>query len=168
MTRFRLLARVLPLLLAGCASDADQVCDNIGLCADQDDPTIALCKAQAAELGDEAFDAGCGASYDSYYSCANGAYTCTGNTPSFPGCETDLGTLDSCLEVAQTSTSCGELARALAACPGADGGGNEGMPPACTASDVCAASCYLQFVSNVCAPLPAQLVSFEACASVCL
>src|SRR5450432_1225967 len=116
MTRVRLMCRVLPLLLAGCASDADQVCENIGLCADQDDPTIALCKAQAAELGDESFDAGCGPAYDSYYSCANGAYTCTGNTPWFPGCETALGTLDSCLEVAQTSTSCGELARALAAC----------------------------------------------------
>jgi len=169
MRHARHLVWLLPLFLAGCPTNADNVCEDIGLCATQDDTTIATCQIQAAELGDEAFDAGCGSSYDLYFGCANGAYTCDGNTPSFPGCEMDLDALNSCLESAQASTSCGALAAALAACPGTDAGMDAGaIPSPCTASGVCAANCYLQHVPNVCAPLPAQLVSYQDCASVCI
>ena len=168
MIRFLPIGALLALLLAGCQSDADNVCENIGLCEGQDDPTIALCKAQASELDGEALDAGCGNSYDVYFGCANGAYTCTGDVPSFPGCTNDLDTLNACLQAAQASTSCGALANALAACPGASADAGSGpVPSACTANGVCAANCYLNSVPNVCAPLPADLVAYTTCANVC-
>ena len=168
MPRLRFIALLLPLWLTVCESNPDNVCENIGLCEGQDDPTIATCKVQASELGNEAFDAGCGTAYNDYFSCANGAYTCTGDTVTFPGCQGDLDTLNTCLAAGQASTSCGALTRALAACPGADAGTSGPIPSPCTASGTCASSCYLQAVPDVCAPLPAQLVAYQSCAAVCI
>jgi hypothetical protein len=168
MKRRSTLVGLLLLGLAACpGTNADNVCLNIGLCEDQSDPTIDECKAQAESLYEESLDAGCGDAYTTYFGCANSAYTCNGNTPTFPGCQSDLDSLNGCLESAQASTSCGTLARALAACPGADAGGSGPIPSPCTANGVCNASCYLQEVPNVCAPLPAQLSAYQACSAVC-
>jgi hypothetical protein len=159
---------LLAALTACTSSNPDNVCYDIGLCETQYEPQIAACRAQAAELGGEAFDAGCGPAYDSYFACANGAYTCDGNRPFFPGCEGKLSTLDACLQAAQASTSCGALAAALAKCPGYDAGDSGPIPSPCTSAGVCSANCYLANVPNVCAPIPAQLASFQSCASVCM
>jgi len=170
MERRPFLLGLLPLVLAAACTSNNQenVCYNIGLCESQSDTQISSCQVQANELGDEAFDAGCGPLFDTYFGCANGAYTCEGNKPLFPGCEGHLASLNSCLEAGQASTSCGALASALAACPGYDAGSSGPVPSPCTASGVCSANCYLTNVPNVCAPLPAQLTAFQTCAAVCI
>ncbi len=170
MARPHRLLGFLPLLVAACtSSNADNVCYNVGLCETQSDAQIAGCQSQVNDLDGEALDAGCGPAYDTYFGCANSAYTCEGDQPLFPGCDGQLDSLNTCLEAAQASTSCGALADALAQCPATDAGSGGGpFPSPCTASGVCSASCYLMAVPNVCAPLPTQLVAFQNCASVCL
>jgi hypothetical protein len=164
--------RLLPLLLllpalAGCDSHADNVCEDIGDCAQGGDYTfIQGCQSEAAELATEASASGCGALYDTYYACADANYDCTGITPTFAGCGSALDALQSCLAKGAAKNACGMLDAALAAC-GADAGASATPGAPCTAGGVCEAQCYLDDVPDVCAPQPADLGAFSQCASQC-
>ena len=176
--RLRLLV---PLLLAAaCGSTADEVCQDIGDCSQGGSTSwITACQSEAKVLGTEAADGGCGATFDSYFSCARSAYSCRGATAIFPGCDDRHAALDACLAEATRGTSCAALVVAEASCAsssfdgGADAGGGTGgptgtaLPPACTASRDCQAHCYLSAVANACAPGVDELEAVSACAGAC-
>ena len=65
--------------------------------------------------------------------------------------------LETCLAQAQGTTACSELAAKTATCTNVDGGAGGAPDPACTLARACAARCYLDSVSNVCAPNAAEL-----------
>ena len=158
----------------GCASKTDEVCEDVGDCSHGgSNDWIGACQAEAKLLQTEAAAVGCGAAFDTYFSCAEDAYTCTGATATFPGCDDRHAALDTCLATASAGTSCAALAAAEASCAGAspDGGVNAaagtGLPPACTASRDCQARCYLDHVANACAPGVDELETVSGCAATC-
>ena len=157
--------------LGGCESHADSVCEDIGDCAQGGAyEFITACQTQAQTLATQASASGCAAQYNDYNACANNNFTCTGITPSFPGCQASLSSLEACLAAGEAKNACGMLDTALAACPGEpDGGaGDAGVPPApCTDGGVCEAQCYLDSLDDVCTPTPAGLDAFSQCASQC-
>jgi hypothetical protein len=177
----RLLLPALAALrtLAGCDSHADNVCSDIGDCAQGGSyQFVEACQAQAQDLSNEAYASGCGALFDGYYACADSNYDCTGITPTFAGCEGALAALESCLKKGEAKNACGMLAAALAACPGsadagtlspagADAGSSSTPDPPCDIGGVCQAHCYLTSIANVCAPRPTELGAFAQCASQC-
>jgi hypothetical protein len=152
------------LLLAACTSAASSVCQDIANCTAQTNDQESTCEADATDLGNEAYDGGCGPQYDGYLGCASNAYYCSGATPEFPGCATDLDSLDSCLETERASNACGALQRALSACAAVDAGP---VPAPCGVAEVCAAECYLTNVANPCAPQPVELSAIQSCQSGC-
>ncbi|HEX4405653.1 MAG TPA: hypothetical protein VH560_12535, partial [Polyangia bacterium] len=92
---------------AGCASHSDDVCQDIGDCAQGGSSNwIDSCEAEANALRDETAAAACGAELDAYFSCADSSYTCQGATALFPGCAVRLTDLDSCLSRATAGTAC--------------------------------------------------------------
>jgi hypothetical protein len=159
------------LLLAGCDSDADIACRDVGNCTHGgSDDWISACREQNDDLSDEAQAVGCNAEFEAYFSCAEDRFACTGNQSSFPGCEPKLKAYSACLASKAAGTACAKLEQGLAAC-------GEGAPdpsdPAlalspCTASGDCSAHCYLESVPNLCAPLAAELAAFADCASHCV
>jgi hypothetical protein len=157
------LALALLVLAAGCASAEESYCENVGDCTHHGDSTwIQSCDDDATKLASDAAAAGCVAELDAYYACANASFTCTGATSSFPGCDDDLAKLDQCLDAAQSSTACAELAAATVAC-----GGSPPGPTVCDAAADCQARCYLDTVTNPCAPRADELVAVTACGGAC-
>lgn len=173
---FRLSWLLLALLggaLSGCTSDAADVCENVGACAQGGDSEwIRRCSAEAKLLGVESNGSGCGSAYDAYYSCEAKNFECHGATPVFPGCDQKRKDLGQCLSRAQASTACGRLSIETSACGGtavsrADAGSDAGVPPACTASRECQAQCFLDQIGNVCKPRVDELSTFTTCAASC-
>ena len=160
------------LLLGGCDSDSDRTCQDVANCSHGgSDDWVSHCKDQNDALGDEAQAVGCEAAFDSYFECTEDRFECTGNKSSFPGCEAKLDAYSTCLATKEAGTACVALEQELAACDSTDGGGADGDPPTptpCTASGDCSARCYLDALANVCAPTPAELAAFSACASHCV
>jgi hypothetical protein len=164
------------LCLAGaaCSSNQDDVCENVGACAQGGSSDwIASCKDEAKRLRDEASTNGCLGLFDAYYDCAASSFTCKGITASFPGCETPRAPLETCLGAAEAKTSCKELTAKTTACAAASAdagpadGGTLGLAPACTVSRDCQARCYLDHVINPCAPLLDELSGVAACSNSC-
>jgi hypothetical protein len=151
-------------LLAACTSSASSVCQDIASCMALSSDQESTCEADAADLGNEAHDGGCGAQYDTYFGCASNAYYCSGATPEFPGCASDLTSLDTCLATERASNACGALQTAVSACSTVDAGP---VPAPCGAAEVCAAQCYLTNVANPCAPQPAELSAVQSCGADC-
>ena len=158
------------LTLALPSSDAQKVCEAVDDCAqDGDYGWLTTCNANAQALEQQATASGCASVYDGYYSCANASYTCTGVTPTFPGCDTERAALESCLNAAPQQSACTAYEAELSNCP-ADAGSSSGSSPiitACTLNLQCQARCYLTSVSNGCAPSLGELDAFTACAQSC-
>jgi hypothetical protein len=154
-------------LASACATAPEKVCQDVGYCTTQSDAQVQACKDQAKQLGDESSASGCSSQYNAYFSCAEGAYTCTGNVPTFPGCDTDRAALDTCLEQGRAKNSCGTLETALTACPTTSTPPPPILPVPCSAAEVCASSCYLAAVSDVCRPQPMELTEYTACSQQC-
>jgi hypothetical protein len=163
---------LLGLVLTACGSKQDDVCENVGACTQGGSSDwIASCEDEAKSLHDEANATGCGGPFDDYYGCAESNFTCKGMTASFPGCDAQRAILDQCLNLATSKTSCAELTRKSSACilSKPDGGveAGPGVPAACTASRDCLARCYLDHVSNPCAPAVDELEQVSSCSSSC-
>jgi hypothetical protein len=174
----RLLVPLLLAAAAACGSTSDEVCQDIGDCSQGGSTSwITACQAEAKALRSEAADAGCGPAFDSYFSCAQSAYSCRGATATFPGCDDRHAAVDACLTAATSGTSCAALAAAQASCASLppDGGAGSspgdvtgsGLPPACTASRDCQAHCYLGAVADACAPGVDELEAISACTHAC-
>jgi hypothetical protein len=167
--RVRLAASIVlaVLLAAACNTKADDVCENVAACENGgSSEQVQACQDEAKTLEAEAEAGGCGAAYSDYYACADDAFTCTGATASFPGCEGRRAALDDCLAKSSAQNACGELARRTAGCH-ADGGLPSVVPAACTATRACAARCYLQATSDPCAPRPDELETSATCTARC-
>lgn len=144
------------LLLAGCNTTIEDVCENVADCSHGGDIDFTQqCQASNGGLETEARNVGCGDQFKAYYDCANEKFTCTGNVSTFPGC--DRIPLDTCIAAARTGTACTELA---SRCGSADAG-------ACDASRSCAAGCYLRVVKNACAPTAEELDGVAVCTAAC-
>jgi hypothetical protein len=155
---------------SACSSHQDNVCEDIGDCAQGGSSDwISSCQAEAKALQGEAAPAGCGSAFDTYFACADSNYSCQGATALFPGCADSLATLDACLTSATANTSCVRLETAEADCgaSGPDAGAGTGTPLACTTARDCQAQCYLTIVADVCAPQVDELQNVSACASSC-
>jgi hypothetical protein len=151
---------MLLVLATACATHADNVCEDLGLCRAQTDDQITACQTEAKALAVEARSSGCGGQFDGYFSCADDHYVCKGNVPSFAGCESLRGSLDTCLAAARDKNSCGRLTTQLAGCPG------QGSPT-CGATELCTSRCYLDNVANVCTPQPLELDRVAHCVQQC-
>jgi hypothetical protein len=154
------------LMGAACSSNTDDVCQDIGDCAQGGDNTwITTCQSNANKLATEAGQVGCTSTFNAYYACADSSYSCQGATATFPGCDQDLAALDACIAAATAATYCVALQTAEAACttPPASGG----PPAACTAARDCQAACYLSDVADRCAPQVDELPNVVACSSAC-
>jgi hypothetical protein len=166
-----LLAIIALLAVGGCASDADDVCQDIADCAlGGDSEWIQSCKDESKLLADESDTSGCRGAYDDYFACAKDAFSCSGITPSFPGCEAKHAALDACIAAAQAKTACGELVDKQASCTGPDAGGaGAGNPvrPACSLARDCEARCFLDDVRNPCAPAVDELSKVASCTAAC-
>jgi hypothetical protein len=162
-----LLALVAAALIGpACGSHSDNVCQNIGDCAQGGNTDwIDTCQANAEALGSEAADAGCGPAFDQYYGCADSNYSCQGATATFPGCDQDLAALDACIAAATAGTSCVALQAAEAACTTVAPA--SGPPMACTSLRDCQARCYLGNVASACAPQIDELQNVISCADAC-
>jgi hypothetical protein len=177
---------------AGCSSNSDSVCEDIGDCAQGGSSSwITSCQSEADLLQEQANASGCGNAFTAYYSCANSHYACNGATPSFPGCDSQLGALDTCLAAITAGSYCTQLTAAEAACAsaaldsgsGSDSGKGEDAgasgtpvlgdagpippPPACNLARDCLAQCYLANVGDVCAPAVNELQASDICAATC-
>lgn len=156
--------------LALPSSDAQKVCEGVDDCAQGgDEGWLTTCYANVQALAQQADASGCTAAYNAYYSCANSAYTCTGATPTFPGCDQQRGGLEACLNAAPQQSACSVYETELANCP-ADAGSSAGPNPiitACTLRVQCQARCYIVTVSNACAPSLSDLDAYTACALSC-
>jgi hypothetical protein len=155
--------------LSACASSKqDDVCSNVGACAESGDTDwIKSCQDEADALRNDAHATDCVALFDSYYACADDSFTCTGITPSFPGCDAARSALEACLEKALASTACGQLAAKTDACKAASHEPGPALPLACTVARDCAARCYLDTVANACAPSAAELDHVTSCSRSC-
>jgi hypothetical protein len=167
--RAHLLVAALAVVGSACNAHKDNVCQDIGDCARGGDTDwIKSCQSEAAVLEAEAAGNGCGAAFDSYYSCADSNYACHGATALFPGCDEAREALDTCLAAATASSECVRLANKELACAApADAGADGGPPPACTAVRDCEAHCYLENVTDVCAPRVDELQQVTICATTC-
>jgi len=158
------------LLLAGCDSDSDKACEDVGNCSHGgSDDWITGCQEQNDALSDEAEDIGCQAQFAAYFACAEDRFECTGNRSSFPGCEAQLDEYSFCLgskTQGEGGTACFALAAELSACPSTPGA--DAAPVPCTPSADCSARCYLEELRDVCAPTALELARFAECASRCL
>jgi hypothetical protein len=161
-----LAALAVPLVvLAGCGTHEDAVCQDIGDCAQGGKSDfIQSCQAESKALKDEARSSGCGGPFDDYFGCADSNFTCQGATATFSGCDGQLQALDHCLQVAEQATSCAALASKESACASLPDGG---PPPACTLARDCQAQCYLAQVGDVCAPRVSELDAFTRCVVAC-
>ena len=158
------------LTLALPSSDSQKVCEAIDDCAQGGDyGWLTTCDANAQDLEQQATASGCTSVYNSYYSCANSSYTCTGVTPMFPGCDPQRAALEACLNAAPEQSACAAYEAELSNCP-ADAGSPPDANPiitACTLTLQCQARCYLTSVSNGCAPSLAELNAYTTCAQSC-
>ena len=155
---------------AGCGSDPDDVCQDIGDCSQGgSNDWIGSCQAETKALQGEAASASCGGAFDAYFSCANANYSCRGATAVFPGCAERLAALDACLASATAASSCTRLETAETGCTTSppDAGMGPGTPLACTAARDCQAHCYLTDVGDVCAPRVDEIQSVTACSATC-
>jgi hypothetical protein len=160
------------LCLSACNSDQEDVCDNVGACAQAGSSDwIRGCKDEAKLLQKEASSDGCAGLFDDYYACANASFTCEGATPEFPGCDAKRAALESCISGAEATNACGALVARTQACASSDAGsdaeGGTSLAPACTIQRVCQAQCYLDHVSNACAPAVNELSDLTTCAASC-
>jgi hypothetical protein len=162
----RTVALVLPLLVAGCASHQDNVCEDIGDCTQGGASSfIQNCKDEAKALESESSKVGCETPFDGYYACADTNFACMGATATFNGCDPALKALDDCLNAAQATTSCAALAKSQSSCTALPDAGGPAL--ACTSGRDCEAHCYLANVSDVCAARVDELDAFQKCASAC-
>jgi hypothetical protein len=156
------------LWIVGCKSHEENVCENVAACAEGGDSDwIARCKDEAKLLRNEASAASCGTLFDDYYACADSNFTCQGATALLPGCDGQRTTLEACLNRAEATNACGVLAAKVDACSPDAGDGGTGLGPACTIERICEAQCYLDSVSNVCAPAVNELSEHTQCAASC-
>jgi len=156
------------LVLAGCDSDSDTTCRDVGNCTHGgSDAWITACQEQADALADEAETIGCQAEYDAYFTCTEDRFECTGNKSGFPGCEAKLDAYSACLASKEAGTACVALETKLAACDDASDA-SDAFPSPCTASGECSARCYLDSLADLCAPTGAELSAFADCASHCV
>ncbi len=154
---------IVALLAAACATNQEDVCENVGDCAHGGSTDyIQGCKDEAKLLDKEARDNGCAAPFDDYYACANSNFDCRGATPVFPGCDGKRAALDACLARVEAQTACAALAAKRGACSTDDAG-----VVACTAARDCEARCFLDNVSDVCSPRVDELSTFSSCADRC-
>jgi hypothetical protein len=154
--------------IAGCQSHADNVCEGVTDCErGGDSEWLAACQDEAKQLSKESSSLGCGGQFDSYYACADDNFQCNGATASFPGCDDQRAALETCLTLAQGSTACSELTARTATCTAVDAGAAGAPDPTCTLARDCAARCYLDTVSNVCAPNAAELSAVGDCTQSC-
>jgi hypothetical protein len=162
----RLVGLAFGLAAASCASHEDNVCEDIGDCAQGGDSTfIANCKAEAKALRVELTSYGCDPLLDEYYACADSTFQCQGATPTF-SCNAGLQLLDGCIHVNERATACAALATQQANCttpPAPPAAG----PPACSLARDCEARCLLANAADVCAPRPDELDAIRACTSAC-
>jgi hypothetical protein len=166
--KMRTVILLAAIACSACASHAESVCENIGNCTTQSSDQIQACQKQVKQLAKEAAASGCSSQYEGYFSCADERFACKGNVPTFLGCESARASLDSCLEGARASTSCGQLSAKLSLCPGDLPAPAPSMPPSpCGEAEVCSSRCYLDFVSEVCRPEPLQLSQAAKCAQQC-
>ncbi len=160
--------------LAGCDSTADTVCQDIANCSHGgSDDWVTACQTQADDLAAEAESSGCKPAYDGYFSCAEAHFECHGNESRFDGCDARKGALDACLAAGRARNACGELDAKLTACgtstpPASDAPTDDTTLEPCTTGGVCSAQCYTTSIIDVCAPKPAELSAFAACASHCV
>jgi hypothetical protein len=152
--------------LAACSTHTDNVCEDVGLCRSQSDDQIAACQAEAKTLTIEARASGCGKVSDLYFSCADDHYVCTGNVPSFPGCDGLRAQLNSCLDAARAGNACGQLDSQLSACPSSSPAPDP-VPAPCGATELCSSRCFLDDVADVCRAQPIELVNFAHCVQQC-
>lgn len=161
----------LVVVLSSCDSHEDEVCQDVGDCSHGGaNDWIAACQAEAKLLAAESRSSGCGTAFDAYYGCADAKYSCQGATAAFPGCNEALAALDACLAGATTGTACASLSAAQESCSlsvGADGGADQGPPPACTAARDCQARCFLTNVADVCAARVDEIEQVTGCATSC-
>jgi hypothetical protein len=158
------------LTLTTVPTDAESVCYNVDECAQAGSYSwLQSCNAEALTLQQQSDASGCGSLYDAYYSCANSNYTCQGITPSFPGCDTQLTSLEACLNAATAESACAQYTAKLASCPPESGTQPPGSPivSPCSLSLQCQAQCYLSYVSNLCNPGLTELSAFSSCANAC-
>ena len=156
----------LALLLAACGTHADDVCEDVGLCRGLTDDQVSACQLEAKSLTVEARASGCGASTEAFFACGAAHYTCTGDTPAFPGCDASRAALDACLAATRATNACGRLDANLSACPSARPPAAP-APAACGATELCASQCFLADVADVCRPQAAELVNFTRCVQAC-
>ena len=157
----------LGLLALACSTKADNVCENVAACENGgSSEQVQSCQDEAKILKSEAQAGGCGGAYDDYYACADDHFACHGATASFPGCDADRAAFDACLAQNSAANACGELERRTATCHPVDGG-SLAPRPACTAERACAARCYLDSVTDPCAPRPDELATSAACQQRC-
>ncbi len=113
----RIIVLLFVLAAVGCATKADNVCQDISYCTTQSSDQEHACEAQAKQLAREAAASDCSSQYNAYFDCAADKYQCNGNVVSFPGCESARDDLDSCLNAQRANNACGELASKLDQCP---------------------------------------------------
>ena len=165
MSRSRSLA-LLAAAAAACSSAADSLCQSVGECRAQSEEEVRACREQAKELSREADQSGCGALLAAYFSCADDRFDCAGDEPTFAGCGTSRASAEACLSAASSSNACGELDARLSGC-GPRSGASGLLPPTCSDAGVCAARCWLDAVTDPCAPLPDELAAAARCAGTC-
>ncbi len=158
------------LTLTTVPTAAQSVCYNVAECAQGGSYSwLQSCYSEALALQQQASASGCSTPYNDYYSCANSSYTCQGITPSFPGCDAKLATLEACLNAATADSACAKYEAELASCPPASGTQPPDSPivSPCSLNLQCQAQCYLSNVSNVCNPGLTELDAFSQCANAC-
>jgi hypothetical protein len=158
-------------VVAACASNEEDVCQDIADCAlAGDSDWLHACKDESKLLKDESNADGCGGAFTDFFACASDSFVCSGITPSFPGCEAKHAALDACIAAAQAKTACGELEAKQTACTSASSGSaGAGNPvrPACSVERDCEARCFLDHVKNPCAPAIDELSTVASCTAAC-
>ena len=158
------------LTLTSVPTDAESVCYSVDECAQGGSYSwLQSCESEASTLQQQSSASGCGSLYSAYYSCANSNFNCQGTTPQFPGCDSALGALETCLNAASAESACGMYVAKTASCPDGTGTSPPGSPivTPCSLNLQCQASCYLSNVSNVCNPGLTELNAFTQCADAC-
>jgi hypothetical protein len=111
------VAALFAVSLAGCPSNQSAVCQSVGDCSQGGSTDwVSSCQTEANLLQTEAQSDGCGTQYDDYYNCAEANFQCQGTTAVFPGCDTKLSALDTCINAAGAKTECAALAAAEVTC----------------------------------------------------
>jgi len=163
-----LAAMAFPLGLPGCGTASDSLCEDVGNCSQGGSNSwIQSCQNAANAMSQAA--PSCAHLFDQYFQCTANNYVCNGATAAFPGCDSQLSQLEDCLNAAEANSPCGALAAGTSQCPGKSGTSPPGspLPTTCTLNEQCQASCYLQNVSNLCAPGLSELNAFTQCTQTC-